>query len=184
MHAEAPSALHGTLAEFDTADGLLNAANAAREAGYRQMDAYTPFPIHELSDALGYRHNVVPWIMAIGGICGTTFGLFLQWYTNAFDYPLNIGGKPLVSLPMYVPVCFESTVLWSALTGFFGMWILNGLPRPHHPIFSGEHIERATVDRFFLCIEAKDPKYEGEKVRAFLQAQSPLNVSIVEEPED
>jgi hypothetical protein len=171
------------VAEFDSPDQLLKAANAAREAGYKKMDAYSPFPIHGLSDAIGYHHNVVPWIMALGGLTGTCTGLFLQWYTASVDYPLNIGGKPLMSLPMFVVVMFECTILFSALTGFFGMWMLNGLPRYHHPIFSAPNFERATQDRFFLCIEAQDPNFDQEAVRTLLNAQDPLNVAFVDEPE-
>lgn len=183
MHAVTASPLHGMVAEFDTPDGLLRAANAARRAGYKKMDAYSPFPIHGMSDAIGYHHNTVPWIMALGGLTGTVTGLFLEWYTAGVDYPLDIGGKPLLSLPMFFVVMFELTILFSAITGFFGLWILNGLPRLHHPIFSALNFERATQDRFFLCIEAKDPKYDPEMVESLLLAQEPLNVSLVEEPE-
>ena len=183
MHQEDPPTLYGMVAEFDDPDALIKAAEAARLAGYKKMDAYTPFPLHELSHAIGYHHNTVPWLMAFGGITGTCTGLFLQWYTNAFDYPLNIGGKPLLSIPMYVPVMFECTVLFSAFAGFFGMWILNGLPRLHHPMFSAPNFERVTHDRFFLCIEAKDPQYDTEKVEAFLRSQEPIALSVVEEPE-
>lgn len=183
MHHVEVNPLFGTVAEFDSPDGLLKAANAAREAGYKKMDAYSPFPIHGLSEAIGYHSNTVPWIMALGGLTGTVTGLALQWYTASVDYPLNIGGKPLMSLPMFVVVMFECTILFSALTGFFGLWILNGLPRLHHPIFSAKNFERATQDRFFLCIEAKDPSYDADKVESLLKAQDPLNVSIVEEPE-
>jgi len=183
MHAAELSPLHGTVAEFDTPDGLLRAANAARQAGYKKMDAYSPFPIHGLSEAIGYHHNTVPWLMALGGLTGTVTGLTLEWYTASIDYPLDIGGKPLLSLPMFFVVMFELTILFSAFAGFFGMWILNGLPRLHHPIFSAQNFERATQDRFFLCIEAADPKYEPEAVQSLLKAQEPLNVSEVEEPE-
>lgn len=183
MMSTAQSDLHGMVAEFDNPEALVAAAEKARDAGYRRMDAYTPYPIHELSDAIGFHDNKVPWLVATGAIIGTLTGISLQWYTAVLDLPLNIGGKPLFSLPMCVPVTFECTILFSALTGFFSMWILNGLPRPHHPIFSAKNFERATIDRFFLCIEARDPKYDDVKTRDFLKGLSPLDVSTVEEPE-
>ncbi len=175
--------IHGTVAEFETVADLKAAANAARKNGYVEMDAYSPFPIHGLTEAMGWKNNVVPWIVALSGITGTITGISLEYYTAVIDYPMNVGGKPIFTLPMFFVPMFEFTVLFSAFGAFFGMWALNGLPRYHHPIFSTPHFERATCDRFFLCIEAKDPKYDSDEVAAFLSKLNPLNVSEVEEPE-
>ena len=180
---EVSNPLYGTVAEFDTVEALMAASEAARDHGFKVMDAYTPFPVHGMSEAIGFKDNKVPYIVALGGITGTITGMSLQWYTSVVDYPMNVGGKPLFSLPAFVPVMFELTILFSALSAFFGMWILNGLPRYHHPIFSAKNFERATIDRFFLCIEAKDPKYDQEKIRNLMSEYSPLNVSEVMEPE-
>jgi hypothetical protein len=169
------------VAEFDSVDALMNAANAAREHGYKAMDSYTPFPVHGMSEAIGFHDNTVPWLVAIGGFTGTLTGAALQYYTAVMDYPMNVGGKPLFSLPTFVPVMYECTILAAGLTAFFGLWILCGLPRPYHPIFSAPNFERATIDRFFLCIEATDPAYDSEKVREFLERQKALNVTEVEE---
>ena len=175
--------LYGAVAEFETVADLKRAANAARHEGYTEMDSYSPFPIHGLTEAMGWGSNAVPWIVAISGFSGTIGGLALEYYTAVIDYPLNVGGKPIFTLPMFFVPMFEFTILFAAFGAFYGMWALNGLPRYHHPIFSAKNFERATVDRFFLCIEAKDPKYNSEKTVAFLKALSPLNVSEVEEPE-
>lgn len=184
MHVEEPvSDLWGLVAEFDTVEGLKKAANTVRKAGFKQMDSYTPFPIHGMSEAIGFHNNIVPWIVSFCGVTGTLTGIGLEYYASVLDYPLNVGGKPLFALPMFVVPMFEFTILFSAFGAFFGMWALNGLPRYHHPIFSAKNFERATVDRFFLCVEAKDPNYNEAKLREVLAPCNPLNVTVVEEPE-
>lgn len=182
-YATSESTLYGMVAEFDTAEALAKAATAVRDAGFKHTDAYSPFPVHGMIEALGWRCNKVPWIVAFSGLTGAVTGLTLEYYCSVIDYPLNVGGKPLFTLPMFFVPMFELTILFSAFGAFFGMWALNGLPRYHHPIFSAKNFERATFDRFFLCVEAKDPLYDEEKVRALLESHSPLNVSIVDEPE-
>lgn len=174
---------HGTIAEFETVADLKAAANAARKAGYTQMDAYTPFPVHGLTEAMGWKQNIIPWVAAFAGITGTLTGISLEYYTAVIDFPMNIGGKPIFTLPMFFVPMFEFTILFAAFGAFFGLWALCGLPRYHHPIFSAPHFERATCDRFFLCIEAKDPKYDSLAVATFLNTLQPLNVAEVVEPE-
>ena len=161
--------LYGLLAEFDNPDDLLRAADAAYAAGYRRMDAYTPFPVEGLSEAIGFHHTRLPWIVLAGGIIGGLSGYFLQYYTSVIDYPLNIGGRPLHSWPAFIPVTFETTILGAALSAVLGMLALNGLPMPYHPVFHVPQFELASRNRFFLCIEARDPKFDLDQTRAFLE---------------
>ena len=180
-HAEAHSpTLYGLMAEFDTPAGLLGAANRARLEGYREMDAYTPIPIEELSEALGLRRTRLPRLVLLGGILGGIGGFALEVWTQAVAYPVNVGGRPLVSWPQFIPVMFETTVLGAALTAFVGMWALNRLPMPYHPVFNVPTFARASTDRFFLCIEATDRKFDREKTRRFLEDLHPMGVSEVE----
>ena len=171
--------VYGMTAEFETPEALMDAAENARLAGYKKMDAYSPFPIHGLSDAIGFKSVAVPYIVFIGGFCGTIFGYTLEWWTSVVDYPLNVGGKPFNSLPAFIPIMYEATILWAALSAFFGMWALNGLPKPYHSIFNAPGFERASQDRFFLAIEAADGRYDAEETRRFLMDQKPLNVAEV-----
>ncbi len=170
---------YGLLAEFDNPDRLLDAVAAARQAGYRKMDAYTPFPVHGLEDAMELPRTWVPLIVLLGGIIGLVTGYLLQYWISAIAYPLNIGGRPLVSWPAWVPVMFEMTILVSSLAAVVGMFALNGLPQPYHPVFNVPGFERASRDRFFLCIEATDPRFDRQATRAFLQNQGALEVSDV-----
>ena len=163
--------LHGLLAVFDSAEALLAAATRAYAAGYRRMDAYTPVPVDGLAQALGRKKTIMPLIFLLGGIAGGTGGYFMQWYSMTIDYPYNIGGRPFHSWPMFIPVTFELTVLAAALSGVLGMLYLNGLPRLRHPIFGAPGIERATLDRFVLCIETTDPKWDREGTRRFLEQE-------------
>jgi hypothetical protein len=167
------------VAEFDSVEDLTHAAEAARKAGFKKMDAYSPFPIHGLSEAIGFRDVKVPFMVFCGGLFGALAGYSLQYYVHVFDYPLNVGGKPLNSIPAMVPITFESTILCSALTAFFGMLATNGLPKPYHPIFNTPRFERASQDRFFLAIEATDPNYDPVRTRQFLLELNPLNVEEV-----
>jgi hypothetical protein len=171
--------LHGLMAEFETPTGLVEAATKARLAGYRRLDAYSPIPIDELNEALDLRRTRLPLLVLIGGILGGAGGFTLQAWASAIAYPLNVGGRPLISWPQFIPVTFETTVLGAALTAFFGMWALNKLPQPYHPVFNVEAFTRASTDRFFLVIEATDPRFERTATRQFLQNLHPLGVSDV-----
>ncbi len=172
--------LHGIVAEFDNPEDLVVAVHKAREQGYTRLDAYTPFPIHGLSEAIGFKDNRVPWIIFIFGLLGAAIGYGLQYYITTINYQLNIGGRPTHSWPHYIPVTFESAVLLAAFAAVLGMLALNGLPHPHHPIFNHSRFELATDDRFFLCIEADDPKFSVEATRKFLQDAGATEVQYVE----
>ena len=162
------SPLHGWVARFETPESLVQAAKRSYVAGYRHMDAYSPVPVEGLAPALGRKRTAMPLIMLIGGILGGAGGFFMQWYSAVVDYPYNIGGRPFNSWVSFIPITFELTVLCSAISGVLGMLFLNGLPRYHHPIFNARGIERATVDRFFLCIESSDPKWDETETHRFL----------------
>lgn len=161
--------LHGIIAEFEKADHVIEAIRSAREVGYRNMDAYTPFPMHEMFEAMEHHNTWVPPITLAGGLTGMSFGFLLQSWTAAIDYPLNIGSRPLLSWPSFIPITFESMVLFAAFSTVIGMLALNGLPRPHHPVFNTPNFERASIDRFFLCIEARDPIFDYAKTAGFLR---------------
>jgi hypothetical protein len=171
--------VYGLVAEFGDDKALVDAARSARAAGYRNVDAYAPFSVEGLSDALGFRTDRVALITLLGGIVGGVGAYFLQWYTAVFDYPINSGGRPLHSWPAFIPATFEMTVLGAALAAFFGMLILNGLPRLVHPIFNAPDFDFASRNRFFLCIESRDSRFELEGTRAFLQGLDPIRVSEV-----
>jgi hypothetical protein len=179
MHAAPKPSLYGIAAEYEDAEQILTAANKAREAGYKRMDAYSPFPVHGLADAVGFKDNRLPWLIFFMGVAGTCVGIGLEYYTSVVDYPMNIGGRPLMSWPSFIPVAYECTILLAAFGAVFGMLGLNGLPQPYHSIFNAENFDRASQDRFFLCIEATDPKFDVENTRAFLEGTNPLNVSEV-----
>lgn len=172
--------LYGLIAEFEHAGDVVDAARRSREAGYRRMDAYSPFPVDGLSDALGHRDEYVPIIMLVGGILGLALGFGFLYYCMVITYPLNIGGRPAYSWPFYIPITFECTVLLAALSGVVGMFALNGLPMPYHPVFDAPHFDRATSRSFFLCIEATDPSFDVEQTRRFLESLKPLQVTEVE----
>ena len=161
--------LHGLVGAFSSGAALLEATRKAYEAGYRRMDAYSPVPVEELAEAMGRRGTGIPLIVLLGGLTGGFTGWFMQWFSATYDYPFNIGGRPFNSWPMFIPIIFELTVLFAAVSGTLGMLFLNGLPRLHHPIFQAPGIERATLDRFFLCLEASDPRWEREATRRFLE---------------
>ena len=171
----------GVLGEFETPDELLHAARRAREAGYRSMDAYTPFPIHGLSDAMGFRPTKLPLIVLAGGLMGGAAALGMMWFSATIHYPINVAGKPFASWPMFIPITFELTVLCAALSAVFGMLGMNGLPMPYHPIFNAPRFAFASRDRFFLCIESRDPKFREEDVRAFFTEVAAREIVAVEE---
>jgi hypothetical protein len=177
MTASAP--LHGLIAEFAGDDALVAAARAARAAGYRHIEAYSPFAVEGLADALALRPNRVPLVTLLGGIAGGAAVYFLQWYTAVFDYPIDAGGKPLHSWPAFVPATFEMCVLGAALAAFIAMLAGSGLPRLHHPVFDAPDFDLASRNRFFLCIEASDPQFEREATGAFLAGLSPVRVGEV-----
>jgi len=174
-----PPTLYGLVAEFDNPSDLVAAANAARLEGYRRMDAYSPIPIEELHEALGFRHTRLPFIVLMGGLAGLVGGYGLEYWSSVIAYPMNVGGRPFHSWPQFIPVTFETTVLGAALTCFVGMWALNKLPQPYHPVFNVPAFARASSDRFFLCIESGDPRFEHEATWQFLESLHPLGVSEV-----
>jgi hypothetical protein len=171
---------YGLLAEFDSPEALLEAADRTRSAGYRDLDAFTPFPVPELNHVLRLRDHRVLWLGLIGGIFGFALALGMQLYTN-FNYPVNVGGRPLYALSAFMVVGFELTVLFAALLPAIGMLALNGLPRLNHPIFSARTFHRASRDRFFLCVLATDAKFDAKKTMQFLRGLRPNSVELVEE---
>jgi hypothetical protein len=175
------SHVHGVMAEFDNPTALVEATTRARAEGYRRMDAYSPFPIEELHDALGEHHSRLPLVVLIGGIVGCLAGYGLQYWVSAIAYPLNVGGRPLHSWPAFIPVTFECTILAAALSAVLGMLAANGLPMPYHPVFSVERFALASRNRFFLVIEAIDPKFDLDQTRGFLQSLSSREVTTVED---
>ena len=172
--------LYGLVAEFDAVEQLEDAAEKAYAEGYRTMDAYTPYPVEGLDEKLGMRPTRLGWIVLAAGIAGALGGFFLQWYANVVFYPLNIGGKPLNSWPNFIVITFEVTVLLSSFAAGLFMIARNGMPRGYHPIFNTPNFEAATRDRFFLCIESRDERFDTSRTRTFLEALEPLRVSEVE----
>jgi hypothetical protein len=178
-HEEDVPTPYGLMAEFETPGALVAAAEKARLAGYRKMDAYSPIPIEELNEALALPRTRLPKLVFIGGLLGLLGGFGLEYFSAAIAYPMNIGGRPFNSWPQFIPVVFETTVLGAALTCFVGMWALNRLPQPYHPVFNVPAFARASTDRFFLCIEAIDPAYQPDETRKFLEGLHPVGVSEV-----
>lgn len=174
-------AVYGLMAEYETADGLIAATKAAREAGYTQMDGYSPYPIGEVADELGFPRSEIGAVMFVGGMLGACTGFCIQYYLNGIDYPLNVGGKPFFSWPMFIVITWELLVLTAAVSGVIGLFALSGLPQPYHPVFNVPAFDRATRDRFFLVIEAVDPQYSAAETKAFLVGTNPLSVEEVPE---
>ena len=172
--------LYGLLAEFDSPTAIVSAAERVYEAGYRDMDAYTPFAIEGLAEAIGFRKNSIALVVLLGGLIGGLSGLGLQIWTSAIAYPLNIGGRPLISWPSFIPATFEMTILLAAFGAVLGMLALNGLPMPYHPVFNAPRFELASRSHFFLCVESKDPKFDPVATRQLLLSLGANEVSDVE----
>lgn len=183
MRAAVARPVWGLLAEFDTHEALLAAVRRARAAGFTRMDAYSPYPLPDVSDAMGFTGAwKVAFLTLVGGLLGAGGGYALQYYLMAVDYPLNVGGRPLHSWPAFVPVTFELMVLFASIIGVVGLFVMNGLPRPHHPLFAVPEFDRATQDAFFVAIESSDPRFDLDGTRRFLANLRPL--AIVEVPDD
>jgi hypothetical protein len=188
---DTPEKIWGLMAEFDTPAAIFHAARRAREAGYRWFDCHTPFPVHGLDKAMGIKPTILPILVFLGGATGVVLGVILQWFTNAmsFDfwlivpvrgYDFLISGKPLASVPAWIPVIFEMTILLAALGCVGWMFLLNGLPWLHHPTLKSPRFARATNDRFFLVIEARDPKFVRRHTEMFLETLRPLSIEALE----
>jgi len=171
--------IYGVTAEFDNPTSLVSAARAAREKGYRKLDAYSPFPIEELTDVLHLHKNKLPLIVLLGGITGGLTGYLLQYYVTVWEFPINVGGRPLHSWPAYIIITFELTILFAAISAVLGLLALCGLPMPYHPLFNVPRFATASRNRFFLCIEAEDPLFDREKTAEFLETLDPKEVSEV-----
>ena len=170
--------IYGLMVEFENVWDFMPAVKRVRDAGFKHWDVHTPFPVHGMDDAMGIRGTRLPLIILGSGLTGLALATLMQWWMNAVDYPFLISGKPLFGLPANIPVMFELTVLFSAFAAFFGMWGLNGMPRLYHPLFNSTRFRRATQDRFFIVVEARDPGFDLEKTRAFL---ADLGGSAIEE---
>jgi hypothetical protein len=170
--------IYGLIAEFDNPTDLVAATQRVHDYGYKDIDAYSPFPIHELDDAMRI-HNRLPFLVLCGGVVGCIGGYVFQYWAAVIDYPIPIGGRPLHSWPSFIPVTFETTVLVAALTAVLGMLAMNGLPMPYHPIFNVPRFALASRDRFFVCIEATDPKFDREATWRFLETLKPRSISEV-----
>jgi hypothetical protein len=168
------------MAEFENPEKLLASVRAAHQAGYRRMDAFTPFPIEGLAEALGRRPSQLPWVVLAGGIIGCAGGFLLQYWSSVTAYPLNVGGRPHNSWPAFIPVAFETTILLAALFTVLGMLALNGLPMPYHPVFNVDRFARASRDRYFLCIEAGDRQFDRQAIESFFRSHRASEVFEVE----
>ena len=173
-------ALYGIMAEFDNPSDLVAAARRTHEAGYRRINGYSPYPIEELSEAIGFTRTSLPLIVLIGGILGGLGGFFMQYWMEVIDYPLNVGGKPFNSWPAFIPITFECTVLVASFAAVLGMLALNKLPQPYHPVFNAPNFALATRDKFFLVIEANDPKFRRAETTRFMKTLGAMGVSDVE----
>jgi hypothetical protein len=171
--------VYGIMAEFDSAQALIDAAKQTHQAGYQKIDAYSPFPIEGLAEEIGFHHNLVPLVVLIGGIVGGLSGYLMQWWISAVDYPINVGGKPPHSWPAFIVITFEMTILFAALSAVLGMLALNGLPMPYHPVFNVPRFALASRDRFFLIVFSSDPQYDAAGTRQFMEGLAPRSISEV-----
>jgi hypothetical protein len=173
--------IYGLLAEFDTPTQLVEAARKVRAAGYSKTDGFSPYPIHEMDEALGIKKTVLPFLVFAGGVSGLIAGMGLQFFVHVIDYPLNVGGRPFFSLPAFIPVAFEMTILLAAFVAVFGMLLINGLPQPYHPVFNVERFALATREKFFLVIESSDDKFDYADTKKFMETLNPQGVYDVED---
>ncbi len=173
--------IYGLMVEFLTVDEILAAARRARQAGYHYMDAYTPYPVEGLAVELGMRGTRIPFVVLMGGLVGAGVGFFMQYYSMAINYTFNVGGRPYNSWPVFIPVTFELLILVGSFAAFLGMMFLNGLPQPHHPVFNVPQFGRSSQDRFFLCIEARDPQFDQRMTAEFLATLNPHG-EVIEVP--
>lgn len=180
MTQQEEKGIYGVMAEFDDPSAVVAAAKLTYGAGYRRINAYSPYPVEELMEAIGFHRNYVSLAVFVCGILGALGGISLQIWTSAIDYPLNVGGRPLISLPAFIPITFECTILLAAFGAFFGNIIMNRLPQPYHPVFNVPSFSRASIDRFFLCVKADDPKFNYGETRAFLEGLGAKEVTDVE----
>jgi hypothetical protein len=171
--------IYGLMAEFEMPEQVLEAGKRTHDAGYRKIDAYSPFPVHGLDEAVGFHRTKLPYIILGGALTGMFGGFFMQYIANVIHFPINIGGRPYDSWVAFIPITFEMTILFGGLTAVFAMIALNGLPMPYHPVFNVPRFERASQDRFFLCIEAADPLFDLDKTKQFLKSLKPYDVYIV-----
>lgn len=172
--------IYGLLAEFDSPEAILEAARQTYASGYRAVDAFTPMPVDGLAEAVGFSSTQLPLVVLIGGVCGMFFGFFLQFYANVVSFPLNIDGKPHNSWPSFIPITFELTILFAAIAATFGMLVMNGLPTPYHPLFNVPRFALVTRGRFFLCIKARDKRFDLAGTKQFLEGLKPYAVYDVE----
>jgi len=172
--------LYGIMAEFDNPSDLVAAARQTYAAGYRRINGYSPYPIEELTEAIGFTKTTLPIIVFVGGLIGGLGGFFMQYWMEVIDYPLNVGGKPFNSWPAFIPITFECTVLVAAFSAVLGMLLLNKLPQPYHPVFNAPNFALATRDKFFLVIEANDPQFKHDEATAFMKTLGGMGVSDVE----
>jgi hypothetical protein len=173
--------IYGLMAEFDTTTEIVKAAEKMRDAGYTKTDAFSPFPIHEMDEALGVKRSILPYLVFGGGVAGLLLGMGMQYYMSVIDYPIMVGGRPHFSLPAFIPPAYELTILLAAFTAVFGMILLNGLPRPHHPVFNVPRFSLASREKFFLLIETEDPKFDYEETKKFMESLNPQEVFDVED---
>lgn len=171
--------IYGLMAEFENPTALAAAARHVREKGYRKVEAYSPFPIEEVNEALGLHHNRLPMIVLIGGIVGGLTGYLMQYYIAVWDFPINVGGRPLHSWPSFIIITFELTILFGAISTVLGLLALCGLPMPYHPVFNVPRFSAASRDRFFLCIEATDPLFDRQRTSGLLATLEAREVSEV-----
>lgn len=179
-HSKSEKEIYGLLAEFEDPETLIEAAHKVYGQGYRKIDAYSPFPIEELSEAVGHHHSWLPLIVLLGGLFGCIGGFAMQYYASVISYPVIIGGRPFNSWPQFMPITFETTILCAAGAAVLGMLALNGLPMPYHPLFNIDDFSDASSDRFFLCIKARDKRFDLKRTRKFLDQLAPKQVHEVE----
>ncbi len=177
-HRTVPN-LFGLMVSFDDPEALLAGARAVREAGYQRIDAYSPYPVEGLSEAMQLRTTRLPWVVLFGGIIGAAGGYFMQYYASVIDYPLNVGGRPLHSWPAFIPITFELAILVAAIFAVLGMLALNGLPQPYHPVFNVPEFELASRSHFFLTIESTDPQFDLDETRQLLESLGGESVSEI-----